>query len=88
MAKYSIEDTTLKGIGNAVREKEGTSADIPVLELEARIKAIETSPIEIFTADAMAAVLTEANVGKAYRFTGTTDDTYTNGDIYVVEVAS
>lgn len=40
---------------------------------------------EISTADEMNALLVEANIGKAYKFVGTTDDTYTNGDIYVVE---
>ena len=42
-------------------------------------------PMEINTAAGMGAVLTAANVGKAYKFTGTTDSTYTNGDIYIVE---
>lgn len=40
---------------------------------------------EISTADEMNALLVEANIGKTYKFVGTTDDTYTNGDIYVVE---
>lgn len=35
------------------------------------------------TAD-LTAKLVAANVGKIYRFTGTTDDTYTNGDLYEV----
>lgn len=42
-------------------------------------------PIEVSTAAGMTAVLIAANVGKAYKFIGTTDATYTNGDIYVVE---
>jgi len=41
-------------------------------------------PIEISSDAGMLAVLTAANVGKAYKFTGTTG-TYTNGDIYIVE---
>lgn len=40
---------------------------------------------EVATASAMDALLVEANVGKYYKFTGTTDDTYTNGDLYLVE---
>lgn len=44
------------------------------------ISAIE----EVSTADAMNALLVVANVGKAYKFVGTTDDTYTNGDVYEV----
>ena len=42
------------------------------------------SIIEVSTADEMAALLIEANVGKVYRFTGTTDSNYTNGDLYEV----
>lgn len=41
--------------------------------------------VEVSTAAEMNALLVEANVGKAYKFVGTTDDTYTNGDIYIVE---
>lgn len=39
---------------------------------------------DVATAAGMNAVLVEANVGKVYRFTGTTDETYTNGDLYEV----
>ena len=42
------------------------------------------SVIEISTADEMTALLVEANVGKVYKFTGTTDSNYTNGDLYEV----
>lgn len=38
----------------------------------------------IATASEMDALLTVANIGYCYRFTGATDDTYTNGDIYEV----
>lgn len=62
-------------------------------DLQSILDAVNALPdagsvIGISTAAGMSAVLTEANVGKAYKFTGTTDDTYTNGDIYVVEVSS
>lgn len=40
---------------------------------------------EVATATAMNALLVEANVGKYYKFTGTTDSNYTNGDLYLVE---
>lgn len=40
---------------------------------------------EVATAAAMDALLIEANVGKYYKFTGTTDSNYTNGDLYLVE---
>ena len=32
----------------------------------------------------MKALLVAANLGKVYRFVGTTDETYTNGDLYEV----
>lgn len=40
---------------------------------------------EVATATAMDALLVEANVGQYYKFTGTTDTSYTNGDLYLVE---
>ena len=42
MAKYSIEDTTLTGIADAIRAKEGSSGPIPVTQIASRISAIET----------------------------------------------
>lgn len=41
-------------------------------------------PIEVSAAAAMTTLLVAANVGKVYKFTGTTDATYTNGDLYEV----
>ena len=43
-----------------------------------------SSITEVSTAAEMDALLVAANVGNAYKFTGTTDSTYTNGDIYEV----
>lgn len=40
MSKYSIEDTTLTSIGNAIRTKEGTSDPIAVTDLATRIAAL------------------------------------------------
>lgn len=40
---------------------------------------------EITTSSAMDEALVQANVGKYYKYTGTTDDKYTNGDIYQVQ---
>lgn len=42
MAKYSIEDTTLTGIGDAIRAKEGSAEAIPVPDIPSRIAAIQT----------------------------------------------
>lgn len=46
---------------------------------------VDSTPIEISTDAGMEAVLTSSNVGKVYKFTGTSG-TYINGDLYVVEV--
>ena len=40
---------------------------------------------DVATAAQMDANLVAENVGHIYRFTGATDDTYTHGDIYIVE---
>lgn len=40
MAKVFIEETTLTNIGNAIRDKEGSSALIPVTDMATRIAAI------------------------------------------------
>lgn len=42
------------------------------------------SVIDVTTAAEMDAKLVAGNMGKVYRFTGTTDSTYTNGDLYEV----
>ena len=49
--------------------------------------AVDVPPYaqDVATAAAMNANLVAANVGKIYRFIGTTDDNYTNGDLYIVE---
>ena len=42
MAKYSIDSTTLTGIGDAIRAKEGSTGVIPVPDIPSRIAAIQT----------------------------------------------
>lgn len=42
-------------------------------------------PIEVATADEMTALLSTAEVGAIYKYTGETTDTYENGALYVVE---
>ena len=42
MAKYAIEDTTLTGIADAIREKTGGTEEIAVSSMAAEIGAIET----------------------------------------------
>ena len=58
MAVYRIQDTTLVGIGNAIRAKEGSTGTIPVTEIASRIQAIETGK------DVSAVTATAADVVK------------------------
>ena len=58
MAKYSIDSTTLTGIGDAIRAKEGSSGAIPVTQIASRISAIETGK------DVSAVTATAADVVK------------------------
>ena len=76
----------LTNIADAIRTVEGSTDAINPQDFEAKITALKLSvPIEISTDAEMEAVLTSDNVGKVYKFTGTSD-TYTNGDLYIVEV--
>lgn len=45
---------------------------------------VEGKPIEVSTAIAMDNLLVSDNVGKVYKFTGTTDANYINGELYEV----
>lgn len=56
----------------------------PKLMSKVTITTNVPSVIDVATAAGMNAVLVAGNVGKVYRFTGTTDSTYTNGDLYEV----
>ena len=78
---YLAGAQTIKGDANLVADniKSGTSI------FGVTGTYVDSTPIEISTDAGMEAVLTSDNVGKVYKFTGTSD-TYTNGDLYVVEV--
>lgn len=62
MAKYSIEDTTLTGIGDAIRAKDGSADPIHVPDIPSRIAAIQTG------ADVSGVTATEVDVisGKVF----------------------
>ena len=86
MAKTDNLTDFLTNTADAIRTAEGSTDAINPQDFEAKITALKLSvPIEISTDAGMEAVLTSDNVGKVYKFTGTSD-TYTNGDLYVVEV--
>ena len=70
------QDITANGTYD-VTEKASVNVNVPTAS------AVE----EVATASAMNALLVEANVGKYYKFIGTTDTNYTNGDLYLVEGA-
>lgn len=94
MSVQSEIDRIITAVGNAyskVSEKGGTvPSSQTVANLATAIESIPSGggdgmPIDVPTAAGMDAVLIAANVGKVYRFTGTTDATYTSGDLYIVE---
>ena len=83
--KIICNKSDLVNIANSVRTKLGVTNPYYVSDLSGAIDSIAVTPIEISTDAGMEAVLTNNNVGKVYKFTGTSD-TYTNGDLYIVEV--
>lgn len=68
MAKYTIEDTTLTAIADAIRGKDGTAAAIPVSTFPDRIAAIETGGTSV------------VYIGSS----APTSDIGSDGDIYIV----
>ena len=77
------------GTGEATIEVEDSEHAVQGrLKVKVDPKPISGYPIEVATAAEMANLLVQKNVGKVYKFTGTTDDTYTNGDFYVVEATT
>ena len=79
--KYTTSTVYVKGDSNLTADniKSGTSI------FGVTGSYVDSTPIEISTDAGMEAVLTSDNVGKVYKFTGTSN-TYTNGDLYIVEV--
>lgn len=68
MAKYAIDETTLTGICDAIREKEGSAEAIPVNDMKTRIRAISTGEnldAELETQDDIIAQIASALQGKA-----------------------
>lgn len=50
MAKYAIDDTTLTGIADAIRKRDGTTDPILVSDLAARVTAIPENVTGTITA--------------------------------------
>lgn len=49
------------------------------------VNVLTQNPVEVSTATAMDALITAANVGKVYKYTGATTGAYTQGRLYTVE---
>lgn len=85
MAEYLIQDTTLTGIADAIREKTGGSGTIAVNDMASTIRSIAGGVEDISTEASMDEVLVSTNIGKIYRYIGETNEKYVSGDIYIVE---
>lgn len=82
----NLEEKTVTITENGTTEVTPTSGKDGISKVTINTNVPTASAVEeVATASAMDALLVEANVGKYYKFTGTTDTNYTNGDLYLVE---
>ena len=82
----NLEEKTITVTTNGTTEVTPTSGKDGISKVTINTNVPTASAVEeVATASAMDALLVEANVGKYYKFTGTTDSNYTNGDLYLVE---
>ena len=81
LSKVTVNAVTSSIDSNIVAEN--IKKDVTILDV---VGTLETASAitDVATSSEMTALLTSENVGKVYRFTGTTDSTYTNGDLYEV----
>ena len=84
MSKTNNLTDFLTDLADTIRTKTGASGTINPQDFSQKITDL-TIVTEVATSAAMDALLVEANVGQYYKFTGTTDTSYTNGDLYLVE---
>lgn len=84
--KYLSKVTTSPKLQNMTVTPKGASYTVNAGSGYAGLGTVTVAPAieDVSTADGMGARLVSANVGKVYRYTGTTDSTYTNGDLYEV----
>lgn len=80
----SLEEKAVTITENGTTEITPTAGKDGISKVTATVNVPQAVPIDVSTANAMTALLVTDNVGKVYRFTGTTDATYTNGDLYEV----
>lgn len=81
-----LEEQTITITSNGTTEITPSSGKdgLSKVTVTTNVASVSSTIEEISTAAAMNALLVAANIGKAYKFTGTSDDTYTNGDVYEV----
>lgn len=83
----NLEQKTVDIVANGTTDVTPTAGKDGMSKVTVNVNVPTSGGVEeVATASAMDALLVEANVGKYYKFTGTTDSNYTNGDIYLVEV--
>lgn len=86
MAEYLIQGATLVNIAEAIRNKTGKTGTITPAGMATEISLISGGGMEnVATESEMDAKLVATNVGKIYKYTGTTANKYTPGDIYIIE---
>ena len=85
---YNLQTGTMESYnGDFIITQNGTISIAHMYVNSDIVVAIPNEAVtEISTSAEMDALLVEANVGKYYKFIGTTDNKYTNGDIYQVEL--
>lgn len=87
MTDYVImPGTDYQSICDATRTKTGDTTKLKSGEVAGKITGLKIVK-EVSTESDMTAQLTTDNLDNVYKFTGESTDTYTNGDIYVVEEA-
>lgn len=81
-----LEEQTITITANGTTEVTPSSGKdgLSKVTVTTNVASVSSTIEEISTAAEMNALLVAANIGKAYKFTGTSDDTYTNGDVYEV----
>ena len=84
----NLEQKTVDIVANGTTDVTPTTGKDGMSKVTVNVNVPTSGGVEeVATAAAMDALLVEANVGKYYKFTGTTDSNYTNGDLYLVEGA-
>ena len=82
----NLEQKTVDIVANGTTDVTPTTGKDGMSKVTVNVNVPTSGAVEeVATASAMDALLVEANVGKYYKFTGTTDSNYTNGDLYLVE---